>query len=295
MYIIGIDGGGTKTKFTLFDTRGNVVDSVILPSCHVLQKPDNEVVNILKVGIDKLTSLISSEESIIISAGLAGYGKNHKIKNHIEYLCEIAFSPYPYYLFNDAEIALEGALAGEEGILLIAGTGSIAISKFKNKYQRCGGWGYLFGDEGSAYWIALELFKHYTYQVDGREPRTQLVTLLKEHCKFTDDYDLIYYVTNILEKDRTKIAAHAILLGELIEVKDPVGDLILEKLAKQLARLINSLTINFENKVKVSYVGGVFLLGEKLFVAISKYLVKPVIFIKPINSPEMGAFLLIKK
>ena len=61
------------------------------------------------------------------------------------------------FLKSDVQIAIEGALDGQDGIVVIAGTGSIALSLKEGMLQRCGGWGYQLGDEGSAYWIAKKM------------------------------------------------------------------------------------------------------------------------------------------
>ena len=55
---------------------------------------------------------------------------------------------------HDGMIALSGALAGENGIVAIAGTGSLVFGRHGSRTMRAGGWGYVFGDEGGAFWIA---------------------------------------------------------------------------------------------------------------------------------------------
>jgi glucosamine kinase len=66
-----------------------------------------------------------------------------------------------FELMHDAPIAHAGALYGEPGVLVIAGTGSVAYTlRADGRRQTFGGWGYLFGDEGSAFWIVRTLVSH---------------------------------------------------------------------------------------------------------------------------------------
>ena len=71
---------------------------------------------------------------------------------------------------HEATIALFGALGGADGVVVIAGTGSIAYGLNGSKSSRIGGWGYLLGDEGSAFWIALCALRQGMQGYDGRAP-----------------------------------------------------------------------------------------------------------------------------
>ena len=294
MYFIGIDGGGTKTSFKLFNPEGKCLISAVRPTCHILQVAPSQACIILKSGIDELLPKLPKGKALIISAGLAGYGEDQKIRTLIEEVCREAFSPYKYYIHNDVSIALEGALAGEDGILAIAGTGSIALAKQDGQYLRCGGWGYLLGDEGSAYWIAKELFRHYTHQIDGRENQTQLVRVMKDYAGLKSDYDLIFYVSKELGNDRSKIANHARLLNDLIQINDPIGSVILEEAGAALSQMINALARHYTEPVSASYYGGVFNLGEHLLGTIRPSLLPHVRLVESRLSPEEGAVILAK-
>lgn len=291
MYYIGIDGGGTKTSLKVFDEQRRCVASTLKPTCHLLQVSSQQAIHILTEGINELLKEIPVQEKILISIGLAGYGEDKILRDELELVCQRAFTPYEYYLFNDVSIALEGALNGHDGILVVAGTGSIALSKKNEEYARTGGWGYMLGDEGSAYWIVKEIFRHYTLQIDGRAKKTQLVQIVKNRFGLKKEYDLISYVANILKNDRREIANHATILEELILVKDPVAFEILNELAEQLSLLINTLGRKFEEDVDVSYTGGVFKLGEELLKRLRVELSTHINLIEPIYPPEMGAII----
>lgn len=295
MYYIGIDGGGTKTSFKLFNEEDECIGTSVKETCHLLQVSSEKAVGILETGINDLIKYIPSEATLLIGLGLAGYGEDKKIRTEIEAVCHEALNPHEYYLFNDVSIALEGALKGQEGILVIAGTGSIALSKNNETYSRTGGWGYMLGDEGSAYWLAKEIFRRYTMQVDGRAEKTQLIDIVKNKLALEKDYDLISYFANKIKNDRREIAKYAILLEELIAADDPIAFELLDDLAKQLSLLINTLGEGFTENVESSYLGGVFNLGEELFKRIEGQLAAHIQLVEPAYTPEKGAVILARK
>jgi N-acetylglucosamine kinase-like BadF-type ATPase len=67
---------------------------------------------------------------------------------------------------HDSQLAHAAILQGEDGIITIAGTGSVSFGCYKGKTARTGGWGHILGDEGSGYWIALEALKRITVEHD---------------------------------------------------------------------------------------------------------------------------------
>ena len=71
-----------------------------------------------------------------------------------------------------------GSLAGEDGINVISGTGSMTYGERHGTGHRVGGWGELFGDEGSAYWIAAQGLNAFSRMSDGRLARGPLL----RHC-----------------------------------------------------------------------------------------------------------------
>lgn len=295
-YYVGIDGGGTKTLFKCADEKLNEIKTLSFPSCHVLQVEQNQAIEILKNGISQIfDGLPDNDIEICICAGLAGYGNDQSIRKRIEMIASEAFQGKPFILYNDAQIALAGALNNEDGILVIAGTGSIALSKYQGQIYRSGGWGYMLGDEGSAYWIAKQLLEEYTMQCDGRSPKTQVVKALKQYCNLKDDYDIISYISNILGNERDKIASLAKIAFELAENKDPASLRIYDQAGYHIASLINALATNVDQVYKASYIGGVFNAGNIILDPIQNNLKKNIELCKPYNDPAYGAILLAKE
>lgn len=295
-YFIGIDGGGTKTAFVCYDEENTLIGACVLPSCHVLQVDTNRAVSILKGGIENLVAEIPEKDAqIYICAGLAGYGKNIELRKRIEKICSLSFAAYPYLIRSDADIALAGALNGEDGILVIAGTGSIALSQNQGKSSRCGGWGYVMGDEASAYDMAKQLLNVYTKQCDGRIPETILKSYVKEACGLSDDYDIIAYVSEVLGNERDKIARLSMLVYELAKQNELCALEIYANASKQIACLINTLAEAFSGRVTASYAGGVWNAKDILIEQVKCHLSEHIDFECPRFDPSYGACILAKK
>ena len=148
IYYIGIDGGGTQTSFSCYNKEGKNLSTIVLATTHVAQVSDEQAQTVLKTGVTSLIkelAINTETDEVKIGAGLAGYGINPTFRKKIEENCRIAFEGFAYVVSNDAEVALLGALDGNDGILVVAGTGSIGYAKYKDEIFRVGGWGYVLG------------------------------------------------------------------------------------------------------------------------------------------------------
>lgn len=219
MNYICVDAGGTKTKFVLYSEEGKILDQEILPSCHFMRVGYEGMTDILEEGFTILKERnAGKDQEFMLSMGLAGYGREERIRENIEIAIRNAFKNIQYVLRNDIETAIEGAFLGEDGIMLVAGTGSIAFCRYQGQMKRSGGWGYLFGDEGSAYWLAKRMLEVFSKEEDGRLIRTQLYDLLMERLNLQHGHDLITFVRETLGNRREDIAKLAEILLSLIHI-----------------------------------------------------------------------------
>ena len=142
---------------------------------------------------------------------------------------------------TDAQIALWGATGGEPGIVVIAGTGSIAFGQNANgKTARAGGWGYVFGDDGGAFGIVRQALRAALRQEEGWGSATLLHELLLTACAATTANELMHrFYTD--EYSRDQIAALAPLVGKAALEGDEPARQILAKAAQQLARLASAV------------------------------------------------------
>jgi len=194
-------------------------------------------------------------------------------------------------VISDAELALEGALAGRNGIVMIVGTGSIGLFKNGKKITRCGGWGIELDDEGSGAWIGKEGLTAIVRSIDGRGNQTKLTQL------FADSFPNID-----LENPRSIVKAYAEssfqyhmltpLVMQCAEENDKVCLEIINRSAFHLMEILEALTKEDTHKsVNVALMGGIIenntLLAKLLFERIANH--KKFNRIEPIGSALDGA------
>lgn len=256
MYYIGVDGGGTKTSFVLYHDK-KTIDEVVLTTSHYKQVGYDGTAEILFNGIMALVEKHRlNKNDLVIGIGIAGYGNDEAVRKTLETAISKRLSIYKYYLTSDIHITMIGALDNQEGIVVIAGTGSIALSNYNNNLNRVGGWGYLLGDEGSAFWIGKQLLQHFTQQSDGRQIKTLLYKYIKDKIGIENDYQIIEYI-NSCDNYRTTVASMAVWVDELAQQNDQICIEIIDDASEYIYKLIKTLAPT-QGFYKVSYYGGVF-------------------------------------
>lgn len=198
-------------------------------------------------------------------------------------------------LVTDAVIALEGALAGGAGAVIVSGTGSIVVGKdSRGRIQRLGGWGWLLGDEGSGQWIGREALRAAARAVDRAGPATPLARALARHyhvANFRRVIDPVYRHPSPAE-----FGALAPFVARLAAHGDRAARDIFQRagaeLGEQAATLLRRLGLH---QPKVSYQGSLFRTGRLLFDPLRKELRSQfprARLIAPILPPIGGAFLM---
>ncbi len=170
---------------------------------------------------------------------------------------------------HDAEIALTGATGGEPGIIVIAGTGSIAFGKnAAGRTARAGGWGYLFGDEGGAFDIVRCALRVSLAMEEGWGEETDLLARMLGATGAGSANELMHAWYNRF--DRSEVAKLAPLVDEAARGGDEAAISILEEAGRALAGLVRHVhrcLFRPGEEVAVAYVGGVFaseMIAERL-------------------------------
>jgi len=301
-YYIGIDGGGTKTKFLA--GRGlDVIGEYTAGGCHYMQIGFDGVEELFRKGVKKVcdNAGILPEEVAFGYAGFAGYGDVVSDQPMIDDAIAKAFGKIPYAAGNDSENALEGALAGCPGINIIAGTGSIGSGRnAAGQFMRCGGWHYVLGgDEGSAYWLAWNLLKEYSRQADGRSEKTLVYDAVNRALNLHTDDEMVTRVVNEWNLDRTRIAGLAPIVTQLYHDGDPYAKALLSDCAEELSALAIVLydRLGFADEtdelVPVSGTGGVFKIGPAVTDPFARILREHGMeYVEPAATPDVGALML---
>lgn len=297
MYFLGVDGGGTKTTFTLINEKGEVVYSTTKGTCHFSQIGFDNLEILLRDGLNDIVSgaNISKEEIKHSFLGLAGYGKVEEAKPKIKNAAENAFEGLTYTVDSDIRVAIAGALSGRDGINIIAGTGSIGLSINKEKVDRCGGWGASVGDEGSAFWIGKKAIQAFSKECDGRLQKGALHDIFMNELNLEDENKIITFLNEDIQNDRGEIAKLAYLCSIAALKGDKNAVNIFREAGEELAQVAKVLIKNFDKneEVLISYTGGIFKSEELVLApirsALKDYNVK---LIPPALPPHLGACLL---
>src|SRR5690554_433761 len=261
-YAMGIDGGGTKTRCVIADEKGNILgQSIGGPSNHITEgdqglKSRRVLKNVVKKASRKAGIFL--EDIDVVSVALAGIGLLARSKVIEDILSEVI--PIQKVIQdNDAVAALVGAVLEQYGIVVIAGTGAIAvgIDKAGNRI-RSGGWGHILGDEGSGFDIGRRGIIAAVRSYDGRGEDTLLIEKTAEYfnVESLDELRRVIYKNPL---DRTEIAGFARCVIDAANTGDKLSVDILNIAGRELglaaSAVIRRLDLENEN-FKLAPCGG---------------------------------------
>jgi glucosamine kinase len=178
-YVIGIDGGGTRTTLALARMDGTEIFRRTGPAGLVDPRRPTASAEMLTALVREALAAAGIEgPAASLCAGLAGVG-NAAERSMVENALRREEVAMAVCVRSDGETALHGALGGAAGLLLIAGTGSVAYGRAEDgRVERCGGWGMVVGDEGSGYAMGRAALAAALADADGRGEPTRLRAVL---------------------------------------------------------------------------------------------------------------------
>ncbi|MBH8554485.1 ATPase [Nostocaceae cyanobacterium CENA357] len=268
-YVLGIDGGGSKTVCVLMnDARQVIGRGEAGPSNYQSIGIAATLKSIQSAIHSAVTSMVTIEA---ICLGLAGVGRVTDIEVVKVLVQELQNSkllpiiwdlqPSNIVICNDALIALVGGIGHDVGIVVAVGTGSIVFGRnHQGDTKRVGGWGYILGDEGSAYKIAVAGMQAALKSYDGREISTSLVESFKQHLRLTNIEDLIevIYRRGWGVKEIAALAPIIDLVAALgDEVANKIIDDAVQELVKATSTVINAI-FNHDSVLEVVTAGSVW-------------------------------------
>jgi N-acetylglucosamine kinase-like BadF-type ATPase len=293
---LGVDGGGTKTRFALVDGDGALAASHEGPSSYHLQVGIDGVRGVLADGLAALFEQAGVDGHAVTHAffGLPAHGEDDAARVLLDAMPERLLGHRRYRCGNDMVCAFAGSLAGEDGINLVAGTGSIGYGERRGRSARAGGWGEIFGDEGSAYWIAVQGLNIFTRMSDGRLPKGSLHAAFRHSLDLTADLDICAAVMNA--RTRERIAAMSRIVARAAQDGDCWAVRILDDAARELAAVAEAvrqaLKFDPDEIVPLSCSGGVFNAGALILDPLKRHLEQKSATYRlrvPILPPSFGA------
>jgi N-acetylglucosamine kinase-like BadF-type ATPase len=301
-YLIGIDGGGTKSKCIitdlnlkpLYETTGGPSNFLIIGT----EKVAETILSLIVQCVKHLN--INYDDVAAIVLGSTGGGRKpdaedlEKAVTHLAAHKKIILKNFK--VESDARIALEAAFSGKPGSILIAGTGSIMFGKDKaGNVHRVGGFGRFIGDEGSGYKLGQKGLIAVAKEFDGRGDKTLITELLKENYNI----DLTEKLITEIYRNNFDIASVAPLVIDAAEKKDYQAQQIIESETDELVLHIDAMRKKLkEKKMFVSFIGSLitkdnyysYRLREKIVQRFNDVVIKD-----PENPPEIGAVLIAKQ
>ncbi|HEX5209102.1 MAG TPA: BadF/BadG/BcrA/BcrD ATPase family protein [Steroidobacteraceae bacterium] len=267
---LGVDGGGTQTRFVLIDEAGSVLASHREGPAYYLEIGLDGLRDMLGRGIAHTLSegQVRAEDLSYAFLGLPAYGEDGALLPALDAAPLQALPHRRYRCDNDMVCGWAGALAGSDGINIVSGTGSIAYGEYAGRSARAGGWGELFSDEGSSYWLAREGLRLFSRMSDGRQPRGPLYQHVRRHFGLESDLDLCAAIYGKDIADRSRFAQ----LSKVVTAAAADGDRaalgLFESAARELADIVDAvrghLQIPAAVSVSVSTSGGLFQPGNGL-------------------------------
>lgn len=272
-YVLGIDGGGTKTLCVLMDEAGQI-----------LGRGEAGPSNYQAIGLEATSSSIRSAltkaalsatgvEAPPIQAiclGLAGVGRPEDVQAVQDLiqqlqLCELplqwSLQPDNILICSDSAIALVGGTGRPEGIVAIAGTGSHIFGQNRQgQTKRVGGWGYILGDEGSGYDIVVSSLQAVMRSHDGRLEPTRLAEEFQTHLGLNSLEELVPLVYR-RGWGVKEIAALAPLVFKVAAKGDRIAQKIIEGAVSELTLAVKvaiSALFHPDESFEIVTMGGVW-------------------------------------
>ena len=294
-YVAGVDAGGTKTEAWGVGAEGSVLSRAAAGPANPLTAGVGAAADAVAESLAALCRETAAAPSAIC-IGMAGIGRECERRQVVAALIErgLPLEGWDYdvarllargpvepigagqaLLDHDAMIALAACTGCEPGIVLIAGTGSIAFGVDEHgRRHRSGGWGHLFDDPGSGYWIGREALAAVFQAYDGRGEATALTERV---CRAmgSPDVPALTSLVHASANAKATVAALAPMCGEAASAGDPAACRIVRAAAVELRRMVDAVIAAGAfgpGPVKVGLQGGAIAGVEGLRAEVSREL-----------------------
>lgn len=246
---LGVDGGGTSTTCWIGDGSGRVLGRAVAGPSNRKAVGSEAAREALDASIRLAFADTGREPRPVAAAclGLAGFDRPED-RSWLEGWASGSAWEGPLILVNDGDLVVAAGTPEGWGVALIAGTGSIAVGRDPSgATARAGGWGYLLGDEGSAYAVALAGLRKVARRADGREPAAS-PSLAARLCEALGIGSTEALVSAIYREgvDRARIAALAPAVVASSEDDPSILREILEPAGVELASMVEAVASKLE-------------------------------------------------
>ena len=265
--VVGVDGGGTKTRVLVADETGKTIAEADGPASAVRPGQAEHSATVIAETVRR--ALGEAELGLIVPrvlcVGVAGVGREPERQALWQALAARELAD-EVVVHPDATIALDDAFSDGVGVLLIAGTGSVAFGRGPTgTVARCGGWGPNIGDEGSGAWIGRRALSVVTAASDGREPETALTGAILTAAQVNDVNDLIAWAASATPAALATLAPAVISEADAGDLRaNAILSMSAEELVLHVRALARQLFMDERAAVPVALTGGLLKRGAPL-------------------------------
>lgn len=262
-YLLGIDGGGTKTEFLLCNSDGTEIRRLFLGESNPVNKGVENTFAVLGEGIAQICDGFDFSQ-VSVFAGIAGAksGENQRLIN--EFLSRFGFASFG--CGSDIDLALEAALKGEDGTAVIMGTGIVAYARSGETLHRAGGRGYMIDKGGSGFHFGSDALNAAFEFIDGRGGSEIIFNLVEKKLGKSPEA----CVADVYSLGTAYVASFAPVVFEAFKLGDDVAKEIIDRNAFEAAKVINGAKKNTNGKIVVC--GGLCKQKEILYPFLMKYI-----------------------
>jgi len=238
-FVVGVDGGGTRTRAVILDDRGVELGRAEARGRVATAESPRGAAEAVAAAVRAAAERARVDlPGLVLWAGLAGAGRDD-VRDAVRSELAGTGLARDVHVGTDVEAAFHDAFGDGPGLLLIAGTGSIGWGRAADgRIDRVGGWGERLGDEGSGYAIGLDALRAVVRASDGRDPATRMSPAVLAACGMEDASDLVGWIERAAKSD---VAALVPIVVDAAARLDPAAAAIVERAVAALDRHVATL------------------------------------------------------
>jgi len=265
--IVGVDGGGTKTRVVVADEQGQELATATGPGSAARPGQTTQAADVIAQTVTEALAACERPGEVprVLCAGLAGAGREPERQAVREALVRLEVADH-VIVEPDATIALEDAFGDGPGILLVCGTGSSCFGRSPTgTFGRCGGWGLNIGDEGSGAWIGRRTLSIVAAAADGREPDTALLPAVLTALELESSDGLVTWAAHADPAALARLASTVITVAATGDLRaNSLLAMATEELVTHVRALARQLFADERAAIPVALAGGLMERGSFL-------------------------------
>jgi glucosamine kinase len=265
--VVGIDGGASKTHAIVADGQGKTLGETVGPASAVRPGRAEASADVIAstVGEALASCGLADTTPRALAIGVAGIGRDTERHQLWQAIVGRDLAP-EIVMQSDFSIALDDAFGGGPGVLIISGTGSVAFGRGPTgTTARCGGWGPVFGDEGSGAWIGRRALSVVAAAADGREPESALTGAILTAAEVDETMDLVGWAADATPAQFATLAPVVVAVAESGDLRaNAVLTLAVEELVLHARALARKLFTDERAALPLALTGGMLGRGSML-------------------------------